>query len=153
MSIKKIDWKEWKAFRTSVLNHTIDRKIHDRYEYGELRLSRLDQIYRMKLLGLSYFNVHREYSGYFGGNYMTLVALFALVSVALSAMQVMTSVGGVPAAVFVTSYRFATGTLIALAGSCTALLLLYVGLCAWNWLLILSNAVHNMNDAKHMASE
>jgi hypothetical protein len=150
---KDIGWKQWQTFRTSVLHHVTDRNIHDRYEYGELRLGRLDQIYRMKLLGLSYFNVHRDYSSYFGGNYMTLVALFALVSVALSAMQVMTSVDGIPAAVFVTSYRFAIGTLIALAGSCAALLVLYIGLYAWNWLLILSDVVHNRDDVEHMASE
>jgi hypothetical protein len=149
-----IGWKEWHAFRTSVLHHLADRRnIHDRYEYGELRLGRLDQIYRMKLLGLSYFNVHRDYSSYFGGNYMTLVTVFALVSVALSAMQVMTSIDGIPVAVFVTSYRFAIGTLIALAGSCAALLVLYIGLYAWNWLLIFSDADHNRKDVEHMASK
>jgi len=133
---KNFDWKRWQIFRTSVLHHLTDRDVHDRYEYGELRLGRLNQIYRMKFLGLSYFNVHRDYSSYFGDNYMTLVALFALVSVALSAMQVMTSVNGAPAAVFVTSYRFAIATLVALAGSCAALLVLYIALYVWNWLLI-----------------
>jgi hypothetical protein len=67
---------------------------------------------------------------------MTLVTLFALVSVALSAMQVMTSINGAPAAVSVTSYRFAIATLIALAGSCVALLVLYIALYVWNWLFI-----------------
>lgn len=133
---KDIAWKKWHAFRTSVLDHLADRDIHDRYEYGELRLSRLNQIYRMKLLGLSYFNIHRDYSSYFGTNYVTLVALFALVSVALSAMQVMIAVNGVPEAALVTSYRFAIATLVALGGSCAALLVLYAGLYVWNWLLI-----------------
>jgi hypothetical protein len=133
---EEIAWKKWQTFRTSVLHHLTDRDVHDRYEYGELRLGRLNQICRMKFLGLSYFNVHRDYSSYFGDNYMTLVALFALVSVALSAMQVMTSVNGAPAAVSVTSYRFAIATLVALAGSCAALLVLYMGLYLWNWLLI-----------------
>jgi hypothetical protein len=90
----------------------------------------------MKFLGLSYFNVHRDYSSYFSDNYMTLVALFALVSVALSAMQVMTSINSALAAVSITSYRFAIATLIALAGSCAALLVLYIALYVWNWLLI-----------------
>jgi hypothetical protein len=134
---KGITWKKWQAFRISILHHLTDRDIHDRYEYGELRLGRLNQIYRMKLLGLSYFNVHRDYSSYFGDNYMTLVALFALVSAALSAMQIMTNVDGVPVAVSVTSYRFAIVTLVALAGSCAGLLVLYVGLYVWNWLSIL----------------
>jgi hypothetical protein len=133
---KDIDWRAWQTFRTSILHHLADRDVHDRYEYGELRLGRLNQICRMEFLALSYFTVHREYSSYFGDNYMMLVALFALVSVALSAMQVMTGVESVPAAVSITSYRFAIATLIALAGSCAALLALYIGLYVWNWLLI-----------------
>jgi len=133
---KDIDWKAWQTFRTSVLNHLVDRDVHDRYEYSELRLGRLNQICRLNFLALSYFNVHRDYSSYFGDNYMILVALFALVSVALSAMQDMTSIDIAPTAVAVTSYRFAIATLIALAGSCAALLLLYIGLYVWNWSLI-----------------
>lgn len=134
---KDIEWKAWQTFRSSVLHHLADRDVHDRYEYGELRLGRLNQICRMNLLALSYFNVHRDYSSYFGDNYMILVALFALVSVALSAMQVMTSIDIAPVAVAATSYRFAIATLVALAGSCAALLLLYIGLYVWNWMLVL----------------
>ncbi|EME39011.1 hypothetical protein DOTSEDRAFT_115852, partial [Dothistroma septosporum NZE10] len=126
---RDVTWKKWQTFRTSVIHHLGD--LAD--QYGELRLDRLNQIYRMKLLGLSYFNVHRDYSSFFGDNFKTLIALFALVSVALSAMQVMTGVNGVPAAALITSYRFAVATLIALAGSCAALLVLYVGLYVWNW--------------------
>lgn len=133
---KTIDWRKWQTFRTSILHHLADRDIHDRYEYGELRLDRLNHIYRVKFLGLSYFNIYRDYSSYFGDNYTALVALFALVSVALSAMQVMTSVDGPPAAVSITSYRFSIAVLVALAGSCAVLLALYIALYVWNWLLI-----------------
>ena len=134
---RSISWPSWRHFRVDVMHHLVGRDIHDRYEYGELRLSRLNQIYRMQGLGLNYFNVHREYSSYFGDNYMTLIAVFALVSVALAAMQVLTSVDSVPAEVAVTSYRFSIATLVALAGSCAALLALYIGLYVWNWVLIL----------------
>jgi hypothetical protein len=87
----------------------------------------------LNLSGLTYFNVHRDYASFFGSNYVTLVALFALVSFALSAMQVMTSISDVPAIVLTTSYRFAVATLVALAGSCVALLALYTMLYVWNW--------------------
>jgi hypothetical protein len=119
-----------------VLHHLAGRDVHDRYEHGELRLKRLNLIHRLKQLGLTYFNVYRDYSSYFGQNYTTLVALFALVSVALSAMQVMTSADGVPAGATITSYRFAIATLVALTGSCAVLLALYMGLYVWNWYLI-----------------
>lgn len=133
---KSITWHSWQSFRADVLHNVATRNVHDRFEYGELRLDRLNQIYRMKGLGLTYFNVYRDYSSYFGENYTTLIALFALVSVALSAMQVMVSVDGIPEGAITTSYRFAIATLIALAGSCAVLLALYVGLYVWNWRLI-----------------
>jgi len=133
---KCVTWQSWQSFRTDVLHSVAMRDVHDRYEYGELRLERLNQIYRLKGLGLTYFNVYRDYSSYFGENYTTLIALFALVSVALSAMQVMASVDGVPEGATTTSYRFAVATLVALAGSCAVLLALYVGLYVWNWCLI-----------------
>lgn len=134
---RSISWSYWRYFRDDVLHHLAGRDIHDRYEYGELRLSRLNQIYRMQGLGLNYFNVHREYSSYFGDNHMALIAVFALVSVALAAMQVMTSVDSAPAEAAVTSYHFSIAILVALAGSCAALLALYIGLYVWNWVLIL----------------
>jgi len=82
----------------------------------------------MKGLGLTYFNVYRDYSSYFSENYTALFALFTLVSVALSAMQVMTNMNGIPIAAMITLYRFAIATLAALSGSYTALLSLYVRL-------------------------
>ncbi|KAF2717533.1 hypothetical protein K431DRAFT_288490 [Polychaeton citri CBS 116435] len=133
---RSITWRSWQTFRSNVLYQLAGRDIHDRYEYGELRLCRLNQIYRMKRMGLTYFTIHRDYSSYFGDNYKTLAALFALVSVALSAMQVMTSIENVPTEVATTSYRFAIATLIALSASSAVLLALYVWLYVWNWCLI-----------------
>jgi hypothetical protein len=91
----------------------------------------------MKGLGLAYSNVHRGYSSYFGENYTTLVALLALVSVALSAMQVITNMDGAPTGTTTGSCRFAIGTWASLAWNCTLLLSLYLGLCSWNWCMIL----------------
>jgi hypothetical protein len=102
-----------KGLGLSMPNPPLD--LNDRYEYGELRLARLNQIYRMKGLGLAYFNVHRDYSSYFGKNYATLIALFALVSVALSAIQVITNIDGVSTGMTIGSYRFTIGTLAYLA--------------------------------------
>jgi hypothetical protein len=137
---KDMSWRGWQNFRSDLLHHCSNRKVHDRFEYGELRLGRLNQIYRIKCLGLTYFTVHRDYSSYFGHNYMTLVTLFALVSVALSAMQVLAGYDNKPAVVAATIYRFAIATLVALAGSCTLLLALYLGLYICNWFLIFARS-------------
>jgi len=90
----------------------------------------------MEGLGLTYFTIDRDYTSYFGDNYMWLVALFGLVSVALSAMQVMTSLDDVPLVAVVTSHRFAVATLFAIAGSCAILFFLWLGLYIYNWCLI-----------------
>lgn len=126
-------WHDWQIFRTDVVHNLAVRNVHDRYEYGELRLGRLNSIYRLKGLGLTYFNVYRDYLSYFGENYTGLVALFALVSVALSAMQVMIGIEGIPGAAITTSYRFAIVTLFALAVSCVALIGFFVALHSWVW--------------------
>ncbi|KAK3658269.1 hypothetical protein LTR22_008970 [Elasticomyces elasticus] len=133
---KQVKWRAWQKFRYALIHNLTNRNIHDRFEYGELRLSRLDTIFRLRLLGLSYFSPHREYTDYFEHHYAALFALFALVSVALSAMQVISGIDGVPEAVTTTAYRFSVAALVGLASSCAILLCVYLGLYLWNWFLI-----------------
>ncbi|KAK0279577.1 hypothetical protein LTR35_000334 [Friedmanniomyces endolithicus] len=133
---KKAEWRSWRNIRSSILEELQGRDIHDRFEYGELRLGRVDTIFRLRLMGLSYFAPRSDYESYFEHHYTTLIALFALVSVALSAMQVINGITGVPAAVTVTAYRFSIASLLLLAGSCTILFVLYIGLYLGYWLVI-----------------
>jgi hypothetical protein len=60
-----------------------------------------------------------------------------ILDVALSAMQVITNMDGVSTGMTIGSYRFAIGTLACLAWSCALLLSLYLGLCLWNWCMVL----------------
>lgn len=133
---KSISWHAWQAFRADVLHQLADRDIHDRFEYGELRLGRLNQIFRLRLRGLAYFTVYRDYSSYFGDNYKTLIAVFAIVTVGLSAMQVMAAFDRLPRDAVTVLYRTAIATLVAVLGSCGFLFMLYIALYLWNWLLI-----------------
>jgi hypothetical protein len=126
---RRISWTEELVFCTTSSN----RDVHDRYEYGELRLDRLTQVCRMKFLALVIFQrPSREHELLRQRLYDTYCAFFALVSVALSAMQVITGVDSVSAAVTVMWCRFAVETLITLAGSCAALLLLCIGFYVWS---------------------
>lgn len=59
-----------------------------RWEYGELRLSRLNWIYKLTLRGYSYFYMFTEYTPYFAKNFQLLLLCFAYCSVVLAAMQV-----------------------------------------------------------------
>lgn len=70
---------------------THSHQINKRYHYGELRLSRLNDIYRFrewKWRG-GYFLVYTRYQSFFRANFEWLLLVFAYISVALSALQVL----------------------------------------------------------------
>lgn len=115
---KLVTWKAWFDFRTAVLKSLAsgaERQMHRRYDYGEVRLVRLDYIYRLTLRGLSYFTIHREYSTYFTEFFAVGITLFAIVTVALTAMQVVVGIEGVQEALLETSYRFSIAVLVVVA--------------------------------------
>jgi hypothetical protein len=94
----KIVWERWTAFSKTVLSH-IDheflRNVNPRYLYGELRLGRLNQIYRLCSQSLSITNLIRgyehgyhEYSTYISRNFAWLLIAIIYITVVLTAMQV-----------------------------------------------------------------
>ncbi|KAJ7715796.1 hypothetical protein B0H16DRAFT_1701561 [Mycena metata] len=64
-----------------------------RYQYGQLRLTRLNLIYRFGRGRLAYFRLHRSYTGYFGAQYRTSLILFAYVTVVQSGLQTILNSG------------------------------------------------------------
>ena len=82
-----VNWKQWATFRDITLNKTEDFHINKRYEYGELRLNRLDIIYRLTGRGLTYFTVHRTYKTYFTQYFSLFVTFFAFLALVLTAMR------------------------------------------------------------------
>ncbi|PGH21533.1 hypothetical protein AJ80_03201 [Polytolypa hystricis UAMH7299] len=96
---KTLDWKFWKPFVTDVLTH-IDanalNQVNQRYHFGELRLGRVNTIYRARFLFThfirGYLYGYNRYSIWFERNFSWLLGVFVYLSVILSAMQVATSV-------------------------------------------------------------
>ncbi|KAF5235110.1 hypothetical protein FAUST_7282 [Fusarium austroamericanum] len=93
-----IHWNDWVAFVTD-LNVRLDNvtlcEVNRRYRYGELRLSRLNTLYRLGLAGFSLQNVvygfmswSIRYTTFFERNFGWMLAVFVYVTVILSAMQV-----------------------------------------------------------------
>ena len=107
-----VTWEQWIAFRDAIILKTKDYHINQRYHYGELRLNRLDIIYRLTGRGLTYFTVHRNYKTYFAQYFSLFVTVFAFAAVILAAMQVLVAIKDIPEAVVVTSYRFAVAVLV-----------------------------------------
>ena len=107
-----VTWEQWVAFHGAILLKTKDYHVDRRYKYGELRLNRLDIIYRLTGRGLTYFTVHRNYKTYFAQYFSLFVTVFAFAAVILAAMQVLVAIKDIPEAVVVTSYRFAVAVLV-----------------------------------------
>lgn len=94
----KITWESWVTFAADILDNIDTKSLSDvsiRYEYGELRLSRLNRIYRfvpsvcsITNFVMGYSSGSTWYQAFFMQNFGWIFAVFAYVSVILSAMQV-----------------------------------------------------------------
>jgi hypothetical protein len=94
-----VTWSWWKAFVASFLAHVDPNaldQVNIRYHYGELRLSRINSIYRIR-----YFHSHfirgylygyNRYVVFFQRNFGWMLVIFVYFSLVLSAMQVGVSV-------------------------------------------------------------
>jgi uncharacterized membrane protein len=95
---KEIDWQQWTAFSKVVLSH-LDyaglRNISCRYLYGELRLARLNMIYRfcskttsLRTFIRGYQYTYREYSTFLHRNFAWVLTAIVYITIVLTAMQV-----------------------------------------------------------------
>ena len=65
-----------------------DADVNPRYEYGELRLTRLNALAPVFLRKLSYFHIEAQWRTYIRQSFAPLLTVFILVSATLNAMQV-----------------------------------------------------------------
>ena len=95
---KTIEWPNWVEFLEIFLDN-VDvstlSQVNKRYKYGELRLSRLNTIYRFIPLTYSIKNFIRGYrsgstwyNAFFERHFKWMLVVFAILSVSLSALQV-----------------------------------------------------------------
>ena len=92
-----ITWDWWVAFAAEVLDYVNPNslgRVNRRFKYGELRLNRLNIIYRLHpVFALQhsvrgYFTGYSSYRIFFQNNFAWLLVIFAYFSIILSAMQV-----------------------------------------------------------------
>lgn len=83
-----VEWERWCAFASEVCRKVQPDQLNRRYRYGELRLSRLNMIYRFALWKRGYHIGYNRYSSFFQRNFSWLVLVFAYLSILLGAMQV-----------------------------------------------------------------
>ena len=158
-----LEWEPWTEFVhsfTGVINTKSLHQVHRRYQYGELRLSRLNRIYRYSPTTLSLRNLFRGfmttsswYQDVFRDNFGWILAPFAILSVTLSAMQVGLGTHQLSndSAFHAASYGFSVFSLVALA-ACIGIML-----CSWFVLLVYFYTVakmyhHKVQSARRAAS-
>lgn len=150
---KSLTYGQWTAFANAFMSK-IDfvhfTGIHRRYQYGELRLPRLNIIYRWTQLGhftRGFFYDYYRYSNFFERNFGWLFIIFAVITVVLAAMQVGLATKALADnhAFDRASYGFAIASiaLIPAAFGVVALLLLYfVANNAWATVVFLNQKRH-----------
>ena len=86
-----VTWLGWKSLVAELLmDEHIYQHINERFIYGELRLSRLNKIYRFTGLSIlrGYQVAYSEYGDFIRDNFTWLASVFAYVAIMLTAMQV-----------------------------------------------------------------
>ena len=86
-----IAWSNWQTLTSQFLTHHCYATVNPRYWYGELRLTRLNKVYRFKkgsfLRGYSKVGDNAFYDDILRENFAALAAVLAYVAIALTAMQ------------------------------------------------------------------
>jgi len=108
-----------------------DTKVARRYQYGDLRLGRINVYNRLFRQELHYHKIYTHYSAYFGRFMEPFLFLFGTVSVVLSAMQValaaLVTVTDEPWRRFASSVRsFSVGSIVAVVGALGLLVATFV---------------------------
>ena len=88
---KEVTWTAWITLVKQLDTENIYDKIDERFKYGELRLSRLNKIYRFTrcplLLG-SYMSHWHQYGSFLQDNFTWLASTTLYIAIVLTAMQV-----------------------------------------------------------------
>lgn len=81
-------WERWSTLAQEICTAIGDKNINKRYLYGELRMTRLNLLYRALLISSRGFHHgHTRYASFFRQNFGWLLLAFAYVTVVLAAMQ------------------------------------------------------------------
>lgn len=90
-----ITYQEWRSFIADFMegdDFEAMEQVNPRYRFGELRLNRLNSIYRIKFgtkhFIRGYFYGYHEYGTFLEHNFAWIVTFFAYVAIVLTAMQV-----------------------------------------------------------------
>ncbi|RDB14755.1 hypothetical protein Hypma_016395 [Hypsizygus marmoreus] len=130
-------WMQWCKLRMDLLASLSPPNSNDivapRYHFGELRLFRLNFVYRVfRFKPLGFHHQYRDYQTFFSRRFTWILALFVYASVILTAFQTVLATDTLPESVRRTAYWFAVLVLIAIAAGAAVQGTLFVLLVLFN---------------------
>jgi hypothetical protein len=131
----------WYCLRIAVLQNIRLEDMNERWIYGELRLGRLNLIWRATGRGFTYFTIHREYATYFNQHFNLFITVFALVATILQAMQVIVAIKDKSRTLNSICYGFSLATLVAVVACLAYVLFTFFVLVLYN--VIITAMAHN----------
>ena len=152
---KNLDWPSFCRFRQEIANID-DSETSGRYQYGELRLTRLN-LYAPLLLGKFHFEqVHGQYGDFFERMYGPILFIFALVTTLLNSMQVALAaeqlVSGHLESLWYLSRWFSIVSLVGAGIISTWFILLWLWLFLDEWIYTLRRKAEKSKIARSMTS-
>lgn len=133
---RSMDWQAW-CLLSSNIGQIPVQDVNRRYRYGELRLRRLNQIYKFCKGKMAYHSVYTQYDHFFTQNFAWLLLLFAYLTIVLTAMQVVLATPSVTNLFKDISYWFGVFSILTVAMGVFLMLLLFVLLFTYNMIVTL----------------
>lgn len=134
----ELTWSSWRSLVRHLLAISSHQNVNQRYHYGELRLGRLNKIYRFSRFAVlrGYKSGYNQYSDLFRDNFKWVASVFAYVALVLTAMQVglATHVLGGSSMFQSVSYGFTVFSIIAPLAIVSAVFFIFVVLFCSNWI-------------------
>jgi uncharacterized membrane protein len=157
-----ITWTWWKMFVTDFLNNVNMNTLHQvnqRYHFGDLRLSRINTIYRTR-----YFHTHfvrgylydyNRYMVFFNRNFSWILILFVFLSLVLSAMQVGTALDELSSsrAFMKGSYGVVVLSMVSVAAVLSIVGLFFVGVFLFNMVAAIRHAASKEKERRRVRKE
>lgn len=155
-----ITWHWWKSFVKDFYGNVDINTLHQvnkRYHFGELRLGRINTIYRTRFFAThfvrGYLYGYNRYVVFFQRNFSWILSVFVLFSLVLSAMQVGTSLKELEDnyAFLRASYVFVVFSMVAVVAVLAIVVLIFVGIFLFNMVAAISHAKNEQRARKLLA--
>lgn len=157
-----VTWHWWKEFVRDLCGNVDINTLHQvnkRYQFGELRLGRINSIYRVRYFSThfvrGYLYGYNRYVVFFQRNFSWILSVFVLFSLVLSAMQVGVSLKELEDnhAFLKASFLFVVFSMVCVVAVLGIVVLIFVAIFLFNMVTAISHAQTGQKDRKKLAEK